>query len=363
MLCQIKELLIAVKQSKRPILVSFLFDQGFLDQMTSFLSGVFADEEELLKEITWICILVFSVSSDCDLIFDILRQTGLLVRLVSMTQHPHFEVFSNSLWALANIQNEETEYKQILSRKSFFDSVSARLEYFEGKFQEVPKTFYESYFVFLGSHFGTLPVEESQSRLQNLLVWVVQILVRPEASAKYSIDDLILETVDKLTGLLEPAWLETFLEMKTSRVLFTFLMRNLEQKRADASRVEQRILFNLTRNLSADLENYFRQDQIQAILIRQLTENAFGPVTIKLFQNVLSSEQTIDSFFQNGNEHCFVSIFAIFSEIKLDEHSEILEEMVYLLQQMLFFGQSGQLGRFVVDNLGRRVAVLIGRIP
>lgn len=358
----IKELLIAAKWAQRSTLVAFLLDQAFLDQITSYLSEIFAKEEALLMEITWICILVFSVENDCELVFDILRQTGLLLKLTSMVLHSNFEVFSNSLWALANIQNEETEYKQILREKKILEIANEKMASFEQKIENPPKTFYESYLVFLISHFGTLPVEESQAHVLDRLIWAVQILVQPSTSTKYSVDDLILEAICKLVSLLHARSVDIFQEKGICSILLTYLMKSLEGKDGRECQLELEILFNLTKEISVDLEDYFRKQQTQQILTGLLHCDRPLAICAKVLQNVICSAQTIDSFFHNGNQNCFHVILGYFSKIDLRKQSEVLEEMLFLVQQSLFFGQSSLLGNFVVDNLGRNAETLIQRI-
>lgn len=345
--------MIRVNPKQRETVVLNLFETNYLDKFIKYFNENFRKEFDLLSEITWIWLLVFSINDE-DLIMIILKNIPIIPNLLESLDHECFEVFSNATWALANIQQNSNDYKIILNSNFVFDKIKKRIEYFKKSGQKKTTDLYESFFVFVTSYYSTLPIEDNELVIFDNLMNSIDIYFELTMQNKCPYELEILESIDQLTGLLSKRKLIDLIENglwnKLIDKLLVKLLANDDQTRTHLLN----ILFNLTVEEHHTVDSCFQDDHLQKMLMGVLDKRKNTHQVLLIFENILESDEMIFSLYQNQNHFVLGSFLEVLQYSEAEGKKDCFDQSLVLIQKVYFFiSKSSDLSHLFLRHSGR----------
>jgi hypothetical protein len=350
----IRNLIIMTNSSDRESLVNIMGNKGFFLDIVKFMKNPSIFNIEILEEITWIFLLIFSSINEEKMLI-IIDKIDIIALLVNLMKYDEIEIFSNIIWCFANIINDNQNMKQLFIDLTIIQKIEKRMEIFEKRSMITNPSFYQSYMVFLDSYFCTYPYNESQGNIKIYLRRLLGFYIDSpkELLACFELD--LLNCIKILTHFINKNSLKQFLNLDIFGNFLSLLFTNLNKKNKEIKNTKIQILVNLTSDLIKDLLSIFEKKQIQKVVIQCLKDPATSDETINLVGNILLKKRVYNSIISNENMEIFEILLMRLGEIielRADDE-DALDDILRTVQIALIFGEYDEFILFCLKNISR----------
>ena len=351
--CSFRKCLIQVDEYDRDELIRKLYKEHFFESITRFFASTFSEESELLQELIWILILVFS-SMDEDLKYEILKPTGLLGHLETTLFNEGISVFSNSVWALGNLMIYDSEIKAIFLERNIFDKIFLRLKHFEKQIKNITPEFYQAFLVFLEALLITSPLNKEDEDFYEKLNWCLELLIYCNEGILSVIESDLLGCIKNITHMMTPQSLQKLLKSPIFEPFLICLFKKFTNPTFPYHKLIIEILLNLTWNLKDEYIDFFQDSSIQMMFSSFLSKDENLLETLSLIGNIFNDQNVVESIFFNKTECLFEEILICFKQIVEEgEQPRLIEEIVRVVNKMLKFKKNQEMVIFCVNQYGK----------
>ena len=228
-------ILIHLDESQRLGFAKHLFISEFLEEVTQYLATAFWGNSQIIEELTWIWMILFSVD-DSVFISDLVKDLGLLCYFDSLLTYDNQEVFTNVVWALGNLLISNPEYKYVFLQMDLLQKVVVGLQ----KFDDLPSVYpslYQSYFIFLSAYFSSHVIQESQKTVLWLIRYTLDVMHKVDSkyldTFRADLMKALLNLIKSLEGdqvpkVLSDKNMESYLKSTLSKIESVFLDNQYE---------------------------------------------------------------------------------------------------------------------------------------
>lgn len=358
----IRNFLIMTSSEDRESVVDALRRQGFLVDVTKFMNKPSYFDPDILEEVTWIFLLVFSLICE-EKLLRIVHDTDIIVVLVRLMTYNQIEIFSNIVWCLANIMNSNHQMKELYKKLQILQKIEQRMQELDQNSAVVNPSFYQSYLIFLESYICTSPYDEPQASIQNYLDRCLKLYVHSSKELLICFQEDLLSCICHLFHFVSEATLEAFLVNPTFGTFLNSLFVNLTKPNCNFKNLILSILCNLTFNLLEEFLSIFEKPQIQEVLTQRLRDPKTMPETVNLLGNVFLSQKVTSSVFTNNKSQLCTVLFEIFcKKVELEPSKEyLIDDLLRTIQNFLLFGESKPMITFCLSNQSSLIEYFNGR--
>ena len=351
---EIRKLLIITASEKRELLVDCFQTEGFLQDIVKYLNHSSSEHHDILEQITWIYLLIFSMISEQKLL-GIIEEYDLITHLFGLLSIDHVEIFSNVVWCFANIMSNEPQMKRLLVEIKVFEKIEERSQEIEAAGRVLNPSFYQSFVIYLDSYLTTVPFETTQVEIENYLLRCLNFYVNCSTELLKCFETDLLGCIRHLTHFIDEYLLKEIIQKNLFGEFINQLFSSFIDVKYPYKNHILGILSNLTSDIIRDITMVFEADSIQKMLNNCLRNEETLYETAILLGNILLDLKVLDSFFQNKNEEIFRLLFYILERkvTRYDEFIDQIEEIVRTIQIFLIRGESECFVLFCLENCGK----------
>ena len=360
---EIRNTLLMTASENRNNLVVFLQDNKFLKDSLKFITDSCYRKKEILEELTWVLLLMFSYLNEGTMI-QILDDTNLIIHLNNLLNYTDIEVFSNVVWTLANILSDNPTIKNLFSDLELFKRIESRMEALQINGPILNPSFYQSYLIYLDCHLCTIPFLETQGSLQKHLNRCIQFWMNSSEQLLSCFEQDLLSCIRHLTHFTT---LETLQKHFNQHHFTIFLKMGFEKLEIHNYQFKAQILgifTNLTSDLMPEILQIFSKNKIQKSLINCLVHPDHAVKTVILLGNILLEKTVFRSFFFNNNIEIFKNILHLFgSYVELRQGDQTaIDELLRTIQIFIVFGDKvgDHFIHFCLENKSKRILHIVG---
>lgn len=320
-------------------LVEVLFQLRVFESMTKYINKKFKEFESLLIEISWILIITFGISEE-ELITSILKDTGLLGYMMYLIDSDNDDIFSNIIWAFANLIVEDEEMKDILFKQNICTKVFYRIKQIRDSSQEISFSHFQSFLIFYESFFINCINFDSDFFFAGLNL-IIDIYINGSESLMMSIEEGVLSCLYHVTFIMTTDVTVRLLKESYFQLFIQRLFKKLKNINDDNNKVIFNILQNMTHISDNEICQLFTKSSTQKILLQHLQNKSTRLHTITLFANLCHGHNFIYSLFTNNHVVILEELMDVLNFVILmkfqDENFEAIIRLVDNLMKVSDF--------------------------
>lgn len=310
----IRRLLLNFSQRNRIIFIESLMDRGCWEIMVKLLGFAWREqEEEIVKEITWIFQIIFG--SNTDIIAEIMY-LGILPLYEKILASDHSEILENIIWGYANLVADNCSIRNLFADLSVLDNiyqvVMKKIEK-EKKFRLV-----KSFIIFLNYYFSSEPHLTFES-VKYYLMTCIKLFIVLSREDYEEVESELFDFIITATSIPSQEEIEVIYSSKTWNAFASKLVELLKDKKIEIVKSVILILQNLTYHSHKNLDIFMKINLIEIIKEKIVSKTAYVHC-VNLVSNIASIKQEFAELIVEA------SIFkSILNHIKLNDfnHDEI----------------------------------------